>query len=371
MQLSKIALTAFAALAAAACANAPDAPADLDELDDEAASAAADVDDDGLEATDDAEFVDKASCGGRWQLPSATSSAGNQQSVSYDSPGSRCSGGPTRGAETLGRYLRSAFPDQVDTDVPGDGIQIYACRNVRGGSGLSVHATGRALDVFIPTRGGAADNAKGDRVANWLVENAEHIGVQMIIWDRTIWKASGGVPRDRCYQGQHPHNDHVHVELSQEAASLQTPFFRGEPPTDSGAEDVPADSSQPPSGGDTGTPINRNSWIGDLCRSDNDCGFSADGGRGRCFLDHEPSSGLGFCTLSCAGFCPDKDGKATTFCISGGMLGADAGLCVAKADDENNWCRSPSGFTAVSASRYVGDSGASSRSAEVCLPNGG
>ncbi|MEZ4464481.1 MAG: hypothetical protein R3F43_08225 [bacterium] len=70
----------------------------------------------------------------------------------------------------------------------GARFEGYACRQIRGSSGMSVHGTGRALDIFVPLSGGAADNDLGDPIANWLVEHAE-IGVQLI-WDRTIWSGS-------------------------------------------------------------------------------------------------------------------------------------------------------------------------------------
>jgi hypothetical protein len=173
-----------AAFSLAACADVP--PDDLDgEGVGEPAAEAEHDDEDDLEAlsSEDGEFVEKAACGSRWSLPASVSQEGNGMSVPYEGAGSRCQGGPTEGAEALGRYLRSNFPDLVNQSVSGRGIQIYACRNIRGGSGLSVHSTGRAIDVFIPTgRGGAANNTKGDVIANWLVENADRIGIQMLIW---------------------------------------------------------------------------------------------------------------------------------------------------------------------------------------------
>lgn len=78
-----------------------------------------------------------------------------------------------------------------------------------GGSGLSVHGTGRALDVMLPT---------------W---NPDHD------------------PRARCYGGEHPHNDHVHVELTLQAGEKGTPFFNG-------GNVVPPSPDQSAPGGDVG-----------------------------------------------------------------------------------------------------------------------
>ena len=87
------------------------------------------------------------------------------------------------------------------------------------------HGTGRALDVFIPLDKGKADNGKGDEVANWLVKNAEKIGVQLVIWDRTMWVAANSGEKAVGYTGPHPHHDHIHLELNIDGAERRTPFF--------------------------------------------------------------------------------------------------------------------------------------------------
>ena len=144
------------------------------------------------------------SCDQRWFPPLHTAETAARQTVPYDRVGSTCSGGATEGATALGHFIRNNFGDLMNLGVPGDGIQIYNCRQVRGGSRMSVHAEGRAVDVFISTVGGVADNSRGDTVANWLIENAEYIGVQLVIWDRTIWQASRS-PQARCYLGSNAH----------------------------------------------------------------------------------------------------------------------------------------------------------------------
>jgi hypothetical protein len=100
---------------------------------------------------------------------------------------------------------------------------------------MSVHGTGRAIDVFIPLSRGDADNTLGDEVANWLVSNAQAIGVQLVIWDRSSWNGSrSSGSKLRAYGGPHPHHDHLHVELNTDGAARRTPWFRGgatTPPT--------------------------------------------------------------------------------------------------------------------------------------------
>ena len=71
--------------------------------------------------------------------------------------------------------------------------------------------------------GGDADNGLGDPVANWLVENAEFIGVQRIVWDRAYWNGERGF--GPLGSNSYAHTDHIHVELSLAGANAQTPFF--------------------------------------------------------------------------------------------------------------------------------------------------
>lgn len=164
---------------------------------------------------------------GGWKLPASVAAKGDKQSVSYDDApawkGTKgCGGKFLAGTQELAEHLKSKFP-QV-TSYGG-----YSCRqNTANAKKTSVHGTGRAIDVFIPLAGKQADNTKGDAVANWLVENAEAIGVQYIIWDRTSWNASRAAgSKVKGYGGPHPHHDHIHVELTVEGAARKTPFFKG------------------------------------------------------------------------------------------------------------------------------------------------
>ncbi len=162
---------------------------------------------------------------GPWTIPTQISSTAASYDIDYTGAGpwrgtSGCSGTFTAGAQRLKDYIQANFP-QV-TSIGG-----YSCRPIVGNSSsMSVHATGRAIDIHIPLDGGAADNGLGDPLANWLVENAEHIGIQMVIWDRWLWSPSR-TPYSRYYSGQHAHHDHLHVELTVEASRMETPWFTG------------------------------------------------------------------------------------------------------------------------------------------------
>lgn len=159
---------------------------------------------------------------GRWRPSAAALTAGAKVRLDYDeapkwTTTAACGRGLKAGGQKLGTYLRDKFT--VITSVGG-----FACRkNTADASRMSVHGTGRALDIFVPKTGGAADNGQGDKVANWLIANAQRIGVQLIIWDRSIWRANG--TNDAAYGGPHPHDDHLHVELTTEGGDAKTAWF--------------------------------------------------------------------------------------------------------------------------------------------------
>ena len=143
----------------------------------------------------------QAACNQRWTGLSSVPSA---RRVDYSGARSQCAGGPQSGAIKLGNFIRDNFAAYMDLSVPGNGVQIYNCRSVRGGRSRSVHGDGRAVDIFIPTLpGGVADNDKGDRIANWLAENSAEIGIQYIIWDRGSFMGERS-PQSKCYTGSHP-----------------------------------------------------------------------------------------------------------------------------------------------------------------------
>jgi hypothetical protein len=195
---------------------------------------------------------------GRWSPPADVLATGAKVRIAYeDAPKwtgtAACGGALKPGGHKLGEYLLDHFAEVAS-------VGGYACRrNTADSSRMSVHGTGRALDVFIPTSNGGADNAKGDKVANWLVLHAQRIGVQLVIWDRSIWRANG--TNDAAYGGPVPHIDHIHVELTNLASALQTPWF-------SDMSDVP-DASSTTDGG-SGNDATTDDTV--------DAGDTADGG---------------------------------------------------------------------------------------------
>lgn len=132
---------------------------------------------------------------------------------------SGCGGSFSTGASFLKSWVEGNF-----SYVPI--IGGYNCRKIAGTNTMSVHATGRALDIHIPLDGGQADNDLGDPIANYLLEHADKMGVQLIIWDRWIWSVGrSGAQRSRPYTGDHDHHDHIHMELTPEASMKMAPWF--------------------------------------------------------------------------------------------------------------------------------------------------
>lgn len=102
----------------------------------------------------------------------------------------------------------------------------------------------------------------------------------------------------------------------------------------------------------------QSAWVGDRCDSSDQCHSE-----GSC----READGGGMCVMSCDGRCPDRPGKATTFCVS--LDGGQTGTCVARAERSNNFCQSMPNATRQMASRFVRTSGAQVIDREVCLPN--
>ncbi|QDG52244.1 hypothetical protein FIV42_16310 [Persicimonas caeni] len=205
---------------------------------------------------------------GRYRPPADVAEAGREQAgnITYDDA-DQCigTGNPILpGADRLASFLRDNFDGASRYDHT-----VY-CRSVRGGSSLSMHATGRAIDLYIPTIGERADNTAGDPVANYLIRNATQLGVQYFIWDKTQFNTSRGYTEDycknRCWEhggGKHPHHDHLHIELTKYAANHLD--YSDIPPVDGSSGGYSIDTPDAPQ---TLSPANNKSvWTDDVTLS--------------------------------------------------------------------------------------------------------
>jgi len=145
----------------------------------------------------------------------------------YDGPPTRCAKGPRPGTKALEKGVMERF---------GCGTQgIFNCRPIRtkGSTVLSFHADGRAWDA-------KCSGELNRRIADWLVANADELGVQEVICTgRRRWTS-----RTRTwahYGGDDDHSTHVHVAQCIRAAnSLTLATVRaigGEGPTPPDQED--------------------------------------------------------------------------------------------------------------------------------------
>lgn len=138
------------------------------------------------------------------------------------------------GAQALGQYIKANFPGVAR-------VEGYNCRpNSANSSQTSMHGVGRAIDIMIPVKGGQANSAVGDPVANWLVRNAADIGVQYIIWNRVAWNGSRRGVKHGPYTGPVPHTDHIHAELNRDGAQRRTPWFGRTPSPPAPAPSAPS-----------------------------------------------------------------------------------------------------------------------------------
>lgn len=104
------------------------------------------------------------------------------------------------------------------------------------------------------------------------------------------------------------------------------------------------------------SPAPRQTFIGSECASDADCTFSQE-------ASCRAYGGGGYCVIPCQGYCPDRAGFATTFCVASSEGG---GECVPKSHAANASCDLYAGITASEAERYIGASSAPASSAIVC-----
>jgi len=131
----------------------------------------------------------------------------------WEAASSNCSGGPQPGASALMNWCLTNYQASKN-------LGIYNCRTVRGSTAPSMHGEGRAIDVGFPVLNRKA-HADGSRLLEDLAKHAGDLGLQCIIWNRRIYSARS--PRGRKYTGTNPHIDHLHIELTREAAKHLTP----------------------------------------------------------------------------------------------------------------------------------------------------
>jgi len=122
------------------------------------------------------------------------------------------------GAVNLSRALEAAWPILYNREG------VYGCYNYRPITGttntVSKH-NGEALDVGIGWTPTDAQRAALYECTRELAQAARYLGVQMIIYNRELWKPNRS-PEWQSYDTGNggSHVDHAHVELTHEGAQL-------------------------------------------------------------------------------------------------------------------------------------------------------
>ena len=125
--------------------------------------------------------------------------------------------------------------------VRGKTWGIYDCRRTRGGSNMSLHAEGRAVDWHLDVAK-AADRAAAKHLISALLAPdaagrpaalARRMGLQEIIWNCRVWSArrptEGMGPYSVCARGVSrtmEHKDHLHIGLNWRGALKRSSFWR-------------------------------------------------------------------------------------------------------------------------------------------------
>lgn len=122
----------------------------------------------------------------------------------------RCTSGPAPGARGAMAWFTGAYRQEKGTN-----LGIYNCRAVRGGTTTSLHGEGRADDFGTPTSG----QDWSWQLAELLRIHSKELGIQCVIHRRRIWSSSYCSAGWRNYTGVAAHFDHLHVELTKEAAA--------------------------------------------------------------------------------------------------------------------------------------------------------
>ena len=201
-------------------------------------------------AHDDHEHEAWAARPGAWVPPPHTLAVGDSMYLPYVGAAG-CSGTGTLlpGTRDIAEMLRTSFPGARSYGG-------YNCRKIAGTNTWSVHSTGRAIDLFVTLHGGQADNDLGDPIANYLIENAEYLGISLVIWDRGSWgSARPAGKKYRHYTGVHPHHDHLHIEVTETAALRGTQWFAdGRPPPGAAGASCRAKATPPCNGAEVLAP---------------------------------------------------------------------------------------------------------------------
>lgn len=190
----------------------------------------------------------------RWQPTDAALRRGQGQSTSYRPFRARemfslQQNRAQPGTEALRQFLYQRFPNVFNprdrsgkTDIESGREAARNRVNPNPNAWVDDHVAGIALDLMIPTDHSSRQRRPhlevGAPIANWLVENAQTLGIAYVTYGRTTWSGDAfagwgrrggerGYSKLRHYSGKpnstkHDHFDHIHITLTRESAAGTT-----------------------------------------------------------------------------------------------------------------------------------------------------
>lgn len=147
-----------------------------------------------------------------WSPPADVIAAGENAIVHYDMTAPVAAGVQWSPTPAMLAF-RNAIVHAWD-GVTSGGIQRDAARATEA-STFDAHRTSKAVDYML--RAGPQRFAVGSALANWLVLNADLLGVDYVLFAGREWSASHNGPKWERYTGVDFHSDHVHSELNDAA----------------------------------------------------------------------------------------------------------------------------------------------------------
>ena len=155
-------------------------------------------------------YSEASPSGASARVPGTSSFYAKNPLVKYDNAGKKCVKGMTAGAKSLKKFINKTYRPVV-TEI-GD----FKCRpNTADPTQLSVHSSGRALDVHVNahTRAGLKT---GNIIRDYMIANSTRLGIQTVIWNGKVWSSDKNGLRE--YTGPYPHDDHLHIEINKKAS---------------------------------------------------------------------------------------------------------------------------------------------------------
>lgn len=158
------------------------------------------------------------------------------------------------GTRAMRDYLVATF-GRATTYMPGRSRTMLPAQR------LDQHQWGHALDYM--TR----DAELGTRIAEYLVANADSMGVQYVVFAGNRWSQGqpAGSRRFAAYEGTNKHRDHLHIELNSDGAAGRLPWYQEHPrPSEAQliADASPANGAPPLGDDGPGWPVARAVGIG-------------------------------------------------------------------------------------------------------------